>query len=185
MANSHLRTLLIAVFAAVFLAGCQSSDSGDAGSDPATQVPETSTQPEPAPQPERVVPKPNVNNGILFFPESDQDGTAALQGKFYFDFDQAIVKREGHMELNKHATYLRENPSARVRLEGHADERGTREYNLALGERRANAVRAYLMAQGASSSQMEVISYGEERPASDGHNERAWALNRRVEMKYR
>jgi len=182
---TNIRGLLIVGLAAVFLAGCQSSSDKDSGSDPVSQAPEASTQPAPAPQPERVVPKPNVNNGILFFPEDDQTGSEALQGKFYFDFDQAIVKRDGHMELNKHAVFLRENPSARVRIEGHADERGTREYNLALGERRANAVRAYLMAQGASSSQMEVISYGEERPATDGHNERAWGMNRRVELKYR
>ena len=72
-----------------------------------------------------------------------------------------------------------------IRLEGHADERGTREYNLALGERRANAVRAYLVAQGASRSQIEVISYGEEKPANSGHNESSWAENRRVEIVYR
>ena len=73
----------------------------------------------------------------------------------------------------------------RVRVEGHADERGTREYNLALGERRANAVRAYLVAQGASRSQIEVISYGEEKPVNNSHNESGWAQNRRVEIVYR
>ena len=71
-----------------------------------------------------------------------------LQGRFFFDFDQAIVKRAGYEELNKHAAAMKQNPSLRVRLEGHADQRGTREYNLALGERRANSVRAYLVAQG-------------------------------------
>jgi peptidoglycan-associated lipoprotein len=80
---------------------------------------------------------------------------------------------------------LADNPGLRVRLEGHADERGTREYNLALGERRANAVRAYLLAQGASRSQIEVVSYGEEKPADGGHDEGAWRQNRRVEVVYR
>jgi peptidoglycan-associated lipoprotein len=117
------------------------------------------------------------------------DGNAmmdeVLQGVFYFDFDQAIVKRTGHAELNKHAKVLGDDRMLRVRLEGHADERGTREYNLALGERRANAIRAYLVAQGVAASRIEVISYGEEKPASPGHNESAWAMNRRVEIVYR
>ena len=80
---------------------------------------------------------------------------------------------------------LASDGALRLRLQGHADERGTREYNLALGERRANAVRAYLVAQGASRTQVEVISYGEEKPADAGHSERAWAMNRRVEFSYR
>ena len=112
-------------------------------------------------------------------------GMETLQGVFYFDFDQAIVKRVGHEELNKHARVLRGDRYMSVRLEGHADERGTREYNLALGERRANAIAAYLVAQGAARSQIEVISYGEEKPASSGHNESSWAQNRRVEIVYR
>ena len=108
-----------------------------------------------------------------------------LQGVFYFDFDQAIVRRTGHEELNKHAGVLSADRYLRVRVEGHADERGTREYNLALGERRANAVRAYLVAQGAARNQIEVISYGEEKPANNGHSESSWAENRRVEIVYR
>ena len=108
-----------------------------------------------------------------------------LDGIFYFDFDQAIVRRAGHDELDKHAQVLARDGYMRVRLEGHADERGTREYNLALGERRANAVRAYLVARGASRSQIEVVSYGEEKPANSSHNESSWAQNRRVEIVYR
>jgi peptidoglycan-associated lipoprotein len=108
-----------------------------------------------------------------------------LQGVFYFDFDQAIVKRSGHSELDKHAKGLMLDRSIRVRLEGHADERGTREYNLALGERRANAIRAYITSQGASRSQIEVVSYGEEKPAVRGGGESSWAQNRRVKFVYR
>lgn len=110
---------------------------------------------------------------------------STLDGLFYFDFDQSIIKREGHRELNTHASALVENSDYRVRLEGHADERGTREYNNALGERRANAIRSYLMSQGVSAGQIQVISYGEEKPAAQGSNERSWALNRRVEIVYR
>ena len=126
-----------------------------------------------------------VENGKIVLPMGDGMGTTEmLNGVFYFDFDQAIVKRAGHEELNKHAKVLASDRYLRVRLEGHADERGTREYNLALGERRANAIRAYLTAEGASRSQIEVISYGEEKPAVSGNGESVWAQNRRVEIKY-
>jgi peptidoglycan-associated lipoprotein len=108
-----------------------------------------------------------------------------LLGVFLFDFDQAIVRRAAQTELNKHASALADNRYLRVRVEGHADERGTREYNLALGERRADAIRAYLVSQGASNSQVEVISYGEEKPIVSGKNERSWSKNRRVELVYR
>jgi len=83
------------------------------------------------------------------------------------------------------ARYLSERPGALVTLEGHADERGSREYNIALGEQRANAVRRLMSLLGAAGSQIRTISYGEERPAADGHDESAWGLNRRVEIIYR
>ena len=86
--------------------------------------------------------------------------------------------------LRAHAQHLNTNPNAMVRLEGHADERGTREYNVALGERRGNAVAKYLRLNGVSASQMEVISYGEEKPVAYGHDEQSWAANRRVELVY-
>ncbi len=109
---------------------------------------------------------------------------AKLRTVFYFDFDQAVVKQEGFSDLEAHAKYLSNNPGATVRLEGHADERGTREYNIALGEQRANAVARLLMVNGAGSNQIETISYGEEKPAMLGHTESEWSLNRRVELSY-
>ena len=101
---------------------------------------------------------------------------------FYFDFDKALLKAESRAALLEHATALKSN-SRNVRLEGHADERGTREYNMALGERRAIAVKEFLVFQGVAANRIEVISYGEERAASYGSNDRAWSLNRRVELK--
>ena len=86
--------------------------------------------------------------------------------------------------LAAHARYLVENPSRRVRLEGHADERGSREYNIGLGERRAQSVRRVLMLQGADGGQIVTVSFGEERPAAFGNTEEAWAQNRRVELVY-
>ncbi|MDX1633070.1 MAG: peptidoglycan-associated lipoprotein Pal [Marinobacter sp.] len=104
---------------------------------------------------------------------------------FYFDFDTAEIKSESRDVLVAHARYLAANPSQEVRLEGHADERGTKEYNLALGERRANAVARFLVVNGASRDQIETVSYGEEKPAVMGSGESVWAQNRRVEMIFR
>ncbi len=101
---------------------------------------------------------------------------------FYFDFDTAEIKAESRDVLAAHARYLAENPRTQVTLEGHADERGTTEYNLALGERRANAVQRFLIVNGASREQLETVSYGEEKPVVSGSSESAWAQNRRVEM---
>ncbi|WP_100639710.1 peptidoglycan-associated lipoprotein Pal [Marinobacter salexigens] len=101
---------------------------------------------------------------------------------FYFDFDTSEIKPEARDVLMAHARYLSGNPGQKVRLEGHGDERGSKEYNLALGERRANAVQRFLIVNGASRGQMETISYGEEKPAVMGSTESAWAQNRRVEL---
>lgn len=102
---------------------------------------------------------------------------------FYFDFDVSEFMAADRDVLAIHGRNLAANSSRRVRLEGHADERGTREYNLALGERRANSIRDYLVVNGASLSQIETVSYGEERPADTGQTEAAYRLNRRVEIR--
>ena len=107
---------------------------------------------------------------------------ALRQTVFYFDFDIAEFKSEDRDTLTYHARDLAANPGKRIRLEGHADERGTREYNLALGERRANGILNYLIVNGASRSQIEVVSYGEERPDQNGQTEQAYSRNRRVEI---
>ncbi len=102
---------------------------------------------------------------------------------FYFDFDVSEFMASDRDVLAIHGRNLAANSSRRVRLEGHADERGTREYNLALGERRANSIRDYLVVNGASLSQIETVSYGEERPSDTGQTEASYRLNRRVEIK--
>jgi peptidoglycan-associated lipoprotein len=110
---------------------------------------------------------------------------AQLQTRtIYFDFDSSEIKPEFADVLSAHARYLASNASIRVRLEGNTDERGSREYNIGLGERRAQAVRRALTLQGVSESQITTVSYGEERPAVTGHTEEAWARNRRVELVY-
>ncbi len=102
----------------------------------------------------------------------------------YFDYDSSVVPSDVREVLTAHAQYLASNPGARVRLEGHADERGSREYNVGLGERRAHAVNQIMSLQGAGANQLTTVSYGEERPAEAGHDEGAWRLNRRVELVY-
>ena len=99
-------------------------------------------------------------------------------------WNKSDVLSEYNEVLSDHAQYLGENNAARVRLEGHADERGSREYNIGLGERRAQAVRRVLLIQGAAANQITTVSYGEERPQEYGSNEAAWAKNRRVELVY-
>ena len=106
------------------------------------------------------------------------------QRTIYFDFDSSQIKPEYNDLISAHAKYLVSNPSVRVRLEGNTDERGSREYNIGLGERRAQAVRQALMLQGVADSQITTVSYGEERPAVTGHNEAAWSKNRRVDVVY-
>ena len=102
----------------------------------------------------------------------------------YFDFDKSDIRADSQGVVAAHAAYLAKNPSQKVRLEGHADERGSREYNIGLGERRGQAVRRALMLQGVTDAQVATVSYGEERPAVAGSDEQAYALNRRVEIVY-
>ncbi len=137
------------------------------------------------------------NGGVSSSNMNEQQGTEQAQQSqaqqeaalrkirtFYFDFDTSEIKPEARNVLMAHAHYLASHPSMHVQLQGYTDERGTQEYNLALGQRRANAVKQFLVVNGVSPDQISTISYGEEKPAAKGHNEAAWAKNRRVVMIY-
>ena len=126
---------------------------------------------------------PAADDG-LYSPEDLDTDSCLRQRVVYFDLDQDSVKPEFAAILACHAKYLQDRPSSRITLEGNADERGTREYNLGLGERRGNAVSSALQGNGGSASQLTVVSYGEERPVNTDSNESAWAQNRRVEIVY-
>ena len=102
----------------------------------------------------------------------------------YFGLDKYDVQSDYAQMLDQHAAFLRSNPSYKVTIEGHADERGTPEYNIALGERRANAVKMYLQGKGVSADQMSIVSYGKEKPAVLGHDEAAYSKNRRAVLVY-
>lgn len=140
-----------------------------------------------SPAPEAFEPETAVVESVsLSAEELEAQAQAALRNTtvFYFDFDAATLKSESKAALAAHAAYLAANPSVSVVLEGHADERGTVEYNLALGERRGVSVRRFLLANGAAANQLNVVSMGEEKPANTGSNEVSYAENRRVVVKY-
>ncbi len=159
--------LLIAASVCAALAACSKKVKEEA------PVAETTTPAATAP----------VSDGK--FTPADLDSNACLmQRVVYFDFDMDVIKPEFQAIMACHAKYLTDRPEARMTLEGNADERGTREYNLGLGERRGNAVSTALQGNGGSAAQLSVVSYGEERPTCTDSNEDCWMKNRRVEIVY-
>ncbi|MBF7141640.1 MULTISPECIES: peptidoglycan-associated lipoprotein Pal [Pseudomonas] len=122
-----------------------------------------------------------ANTGAVDGSLSDEAALRAIT-TFYFEYDSSDLKPEAMRALDVHAKDLKAS-GARVVLEGNTDERGTREYNMALGERRAKAVQRYMVLQGVSPAQLEIVSYGEERPVATGNDEQSWAQNRRVELR--
>ena len=112
--------------------------------------------------------------------KTEADKLAEVGNTVYFDFDSSELSDNAQMTLNRQAAFLNVNPTLVIVVEGHADERGTREYNLALGDRRATAVRDYLLARGLNSARVRTVSYGKERPAVEGSTKAAWEKNRRA-----
>lgn len=127
----------------------------------------------------------DTDGGIDYTDPTTLDTVPCLVSRLaYFDLDQSSVKSEAMEMIRCHGKYLAANPGARIALEGHADERGSREYNLGLGERRANAVRDLLLANGGGNEQINVVSYGEERPICTEGDDGCWSQNRRAEIRY-
>ncbi|HEY5738395.1 MAG TPA: peptidoglycan-associated lipoprotein Pal [Gammaproteobacteria bacterium] len=134
------------------------------------------------------------DSGATAIADSEREMTAAemleqsdgplANRTIYFEYDSASLTDESIAILETHGNFIAANGEVRVRLEGHADERGSREYNIGLGDRRAQSVRRVLLFQGAATNQIDTVSYGEERPVDSGHSEEAWAKNRRVELIY-
>jgi len=141
----------------------------------------------PPPPAEQTADTSGVGNAGAVVNDTDAAGPSGeLLSKriVYFDFDSSAIRTDSQSVVAAHARYLAANPAQKVRLEGHADERGSREYNIGLGERRGQAVRRALMLSGVAEPQLSTVSYGEERPAAAGSDEQAYALNRRVEIVY-
>ena len=162
---------VIATLFSMLLAGCSSTDTSDTSSSGGGV---------------KTMPSSNVATGKVDSSSvsgSSLDSDSGVARVFYFEFDKAILNSEARAALSLHAQSLKANP-VNIRLEGHADERGTREYNLALGERRAYAVSAYLKLKGVGSDQIEIVSFGEEKPVDLGKTMEAYSQNRRVEIQY-
>jgi peptidoglycan-associated lipoprotein len=164
----------------VLVAGCPKKPPTEP---PTTTAPPVTERPAPAEE----IPKEqgfDETREVPSAPLSEDAEIARLNaqkvlGPIYFDFDKSDLRPDALEQLRKNAEWLKANTQYRVRIEGNCDERGTVEYNLALGERRAVAARNYLTKAGISASRLETISYGEEHPVDPGHNEAAWAKNRR------
>lgn len=171
--KTALRFLALVMLAAI-LAAC----AREVVEEPEPPEPEQPAEPAPA-ETEPLDARDHTDARNLDNPDS-----LLNQRVIYFEFDRSNVRSQFRPIIEAHAEYLRANSSARVILEGHADERGSREYNLGLGERRGSAVEDLLSAGGVSSDQIEVVSYGEERPVCRESNEDCWQRNRRTEIVY-
>ncbi|MBN6152434.1 peptidoglycan-associated lipoprotein Pal [Xanthomonas sp. AmX2] len=168
--NKTTRVLLVSLLSVAALAGC----SKKVKEQPQTDTTGTSGTTAPT----------GPSTSGLYGP-GDLDTDACLRQRVvYFDLDQDSLKPEFQAIMACHAKYLRDRPSSRITLQGNADERGSREYNMGLGERRANAVSSALQANGGSAAQLTVVSYGEERPVCTESGESCWSQNRRVEIVY-
>lgn len=170
---------LSVILLALILAGCASTGTEEPVEPVVEPVEQEAPPPEPVAPPQEFAPFDEDLNPFV-------PGTNRLLARtFYFEFDRAVIGPDDLASLEMHATVLRNNRDRSVVIEGHCDERGTREYNLALGERRSDAIRSYLTSAGVSPRQIETVSYGEERPEDPGHSEASWARNRRAVMIYR
>ncbi len=182
MRSIAMNRLMVAVAATAFLAACSSKPVEE---DVVEEIDDI-TVTEPVEDTESTKPDyshiPLTAEGFHNHP-SHYDGTTNTR-IIYFAFDRSEIPSAAFDTLRAHAKYLRSNNNAKVRLEGHTDERGTREYNVALAERRSKAVQQFLRVQGVSSAQLQTVSYGEEKPQAKGSDEMSWAKNRRVELNY-
>jgi peptidoglycan-associated lipoprotein len=171
-ATARLPWVAATLAAALLLGGCPSQ--------PVKAPPES--QPSTQPPAGDVGTAAVADRGLP--PELNDPSSPLYQRVIYFDYDSSDIQPQFVEVLRAHALFLSTNPNRTITLEGHTDERGTREYNLALADQRAETVRRFLLAEGVARGQVNTLSYGEERPAQPGHDEDSWALNRRVELIY-
>ena len=203
----NLVRILIAAAALALLASCAATGENTGQDQTATGVSDATAQPGVTAQPEQEVysypygQAPSLDTYDTFDTSGGgvtahaggqpgqavtgpSGGMASADRIVYFSYDSTNIVPESRTIIENNARSLAKNPQMITQLEGHTDERGSREYNIALGERRANAVRQTMIAMGVSPQQIRVVSFGEERPAAAGHDERSYALNRRVEIIY-
>ena len=178
-----MRLFIIAAIAVFALAGCKSTDTqtaapiDDKGTGTTTAVPDSTTT------------KGVGGTGVTgtagaIAPHKDPANLLSQKRSIYFDYDQFTIKDEFKATVEGHAKYVQGNRTLRIILQGNTDERGTREYNIALGQKRADAVKKLMMLLGANEIQIETVSFGKEKPRRDGHDDSSWAENRRVDIVY-
>jgi peptidoglycan-associated lipoprotein len=173
----QIRIIALLMFAG-FVAACASTE-------PATPPP-IETPPPSAPAPEAKSTSPiRTSEDIEREEMANARKRLLTETRVYFAFDSSSVDEQSRPVVEAHAANMTQNPNLSITLEGHGDERGTREYNLALGERRAQSVQKLMVAYGVSPKQIKVASFGEEKPVDAGHDESAWRQNRRVELVYK
>lgn len=171
------------------VAACSSAPTVPAPAAPAP-APAPVTTPAPAPAPvaapaaPRAAPESKVTP-VTLAPHLDPASPISRERSVYFDFDQFVIRAQDRSVVEAHGKYLASASALKVVIEGNADERGSREYNLALGQKRAQAVVQSMKLLGATEAQMEAVSYGEERPKATGRDEASWAQNRRADIRYR
>ena len=173
-----MKKIILSIILVNLLAACASEKTKDAVNEPAA-APATAAAQTAASTPasvESAPVSPGANAG------ASADATAPAERSIYFPFDVDAVQAADRATVQTHGEYLAKNKSAKVRVEGNADERGSSEYNLALGQRRANNVKKLLILAGAKSSQIETVSFGEEKPRCADHNEACWSQNRRADI---
>ncbi|MBT8420871.1 MAG: peptidoglycan-associated lipoprotein Pal [Gammaproteobacteria bacterium] len=174
--NKHIAQLVAIGFSSLALISCGNFATKDDASSGGAAVEDRNTG---------VAYADGIDSGANYVGSPLDDPSSPLSNReIYFDLNQSDIRPEYREIIEAHARYLADNMGVQVTLAGHCDERGTREYNLALGERRAKAVSRLMSMLGASGGQLEAMSYGEEQPAALGHSESAWQQNRRVEIQY-
>ena len=175
--------ILISAALAIVLAGCGSTDVKEEGAPVESRKPDTVTAPPVTPAPKTPTTGSIKTESVAVNPLKDP-GNILSKRTVYFDYDSTVVKDEYKPLVTAHARYLTDNRGRRAVIQGNTDERGSREYNLALGQRRADSVKKIMMLLGASDNQIETVSFGEEKPVEMGSSEAAWSKNRRADIVY-
>jgi peptidoglycan-associated lipoprotein len=180
----HFKTLTLVATVAAFLAACSSTPVTKVDPASSSMSPVQTSAPPVAPVSSPTPMAVSKVESVVIPPYLDPTNALSKDRSFYFDYDTFLVKPEYSRQLELHGKFLASNPKVSIKIEGNADERGSAEYNLALGQKRAAAVATALKVYGATDSQMEAISWGREKPVAAGHDEAAWAQNRRADLVY-
>lgn len=174
---NRLKPLAIVLFGMVLLSACDTAPKKDdttTGATGGAGTEDSAVQGQGA----------DMSGGTVTTMSLDDPASPLSKRVIYFDYNSSAISDEGRQLIELHATYLADHPETKLVLEGHTDERGSREYNIALGERRAESVQKMMQLLGVNNSQLQAISFGEERPVDPGHMAEAWQANRRVELLY-